>query len=166
MKILMVALALGVILMGGWLACDNQIYAETREVTIATDKTEYEQGESVKITLKNNFVQSIFSHIASGTPGVCIEYIERKTPAGDWEKLFTRCMPPHCIDDTDAPGEIKPGDSGTFEWKPLIYINGTQETINADSGTYRLVSLYQIRKGLSSEDWEWKAVRSNEFVIR
>jgi hypothetical protein len=156
MKILMAIFAAGFIL----------THAEAQEITITTDKAEYEQGESVKLTLENKLEVSIFSHIASGTPGACIEHIERKTPAGDWERLFTRCQDPYCIYDIDAPGEMKPGESKTFEWKPLIYINGTQERIEAGPGTYRFVSLYQIREAPYPENWGWKTVRSNEFVIK
>jgi len=159
-KILIGILVIGIVLIGGWRV------SGARGVTITTDKTEYKQGESVKITLKNDLKKSIFSHIGSGTPVFCIEYVERKTPAGNWEELFAQCQYPHCIYDIDAPGEIKPGQSKTLEWKPLIYIDGTLKRIQAGSGIYRLISLYQIRGGPSSENWEWKTTKSNEFTIK
>ena len=158
-KILIGILVTGVVLIGGWWV------SGARGVTITTDKTEYKQGESVKITLKNNLKKSIFSHIGSGTPDFCIEYIERKAPAGNWESLFAQPQPPHYIFDIDTPAEIKPGQAEIFEWRPLIYIDGTLKRIQAGSGIYRLISLYQI-KGRSAENREWKTTKSNKFTIK
>jgi len=44
-----------IVLIGGWWIWSSKIYPETKnEVTITTNKTEYELGEIVKITIKNN----------------------------------------------------------------------------------------------------------------
>lgn len=133
-----------------------------KKVTITTDKTEYEQGELIKITIRNDLSESIFSH----TDVFCIEYIERKTSEGNWEKLFAQCQYPHCLYKIGGPKEIKPGQSVTFEWEPLIYVNGTPDTVQMSPGIYRLKILYQIRKGPISERWEWKTIYSDEFTIK
>ena len=65
-----------------------------------------------------------------------------------------------------APKEIKPGQSEVFKWKPLIYINGTSKITQLKTGTYRIVILYQIRKGSIPKDWKWNTVCSNEFMIK
>lgn len=132
-----------------------------KEVTITTDKTEYEQGGTIEITLKNNLKESIFSHIGSGTPVFCIEYIERKTPAGVWEKLFAQCQYPHCMYEIDASAEIRSGQSVALEWEPLIFVNGTSETIQAGPGQYRLSILYE-----DYQKTEWRSIYSNEFTIK
>ncbi len=64
-KILIGILALGIILIGGfWIWNNYQPIEESEEqqVTIITDKTEYEQGEEIKITIKNNLEKGIYFH--------------------------------------------------------------------------------------------------------
>jgi len=129
-------------------------------VHAATNKAEYKQGERIGVTLTNNSDKVILSHINSGTPVFCIEYVERKTTAGNWERSFAQCKPPDCRYDLDAPGEIRAGESATFEWEPLIYPSGTLEALPAATGLYRLSILY--------EDYEktaWKSTYTGEFRI-
>ena len=134
-------------------------------VAVNTDKQEYKQGEAIKITVNNDLSESIFSHAGSYTPVFSIKYVEMKTQQG-WKQLFAQCQYPHCIYEIDALVEIKAGQSVTFEWMPLIYINGTQKHIRAEPGEYRLVVYYQIRKSSVSEDWKLLTAYSNEFVIK
>lgn len=133
----------------------------SKDVIITTDKTEYKQGEIVKITITNNLKESIYSQIGGNTPVFGIEYIERKRLNGTWEKLFAQCRYPHCIYKIAPAQEIKPGQSETFEWKPLIFINGTSETKQAGPGRYRLLISY-----LDYQKTEWRSVYSNEFIIK
>lgn len=144
----------------------EEFYTSNKGVIVTTDKTEYEQGEIIKITIKNNLNESIYSHIGSSTPVFSIDHIEKKKPDGTWEKLFVQCRYPHCIEKVAAPKEIKPGQSEVFKWKPLIYINGTSKITQLKTGTYRIVILYQIRKGSIPKDWKWNTVCSNEFMIK
>ena len=48
---------------------------ETQEVTITTDKTEYKQGEKIKVIIENNLNQSIWYYSADGYPSLynCID---------------------------------------------------------------------------------------------
>jgi hypothetical protein len=134
-------------------------------LVIITDKREYSSGEIINVIIRNNLNESVFMHhIAVGD----IEYLERKNTKGDWEQLFVMCQYPHCVYDYDAGPleEIKPAGSRTFEWKPLIYINGTPKTTQPSPGIYRLKIIYQIRRGASSESWEWKTAHSSEFTIK
>lgn len=129
-------------------------------VSIATDKIEYKQRETITITVRNDLEESIFSHIGSGTPVFAIKHIQRKTAEGSWENLYAQCQPPHCFFDIDTPVEINPGESASFKWKPLIYVNGTRETATLNSGEYRLVVLFE-----DSEKTEWTLIYTNEFRI-
>ncbi len=131
----------------------------TEEVTITTDKTEYEQGRDMKITLTNNHKESIFSHAASFTPDAFIVSIERKKIDETWEELPVRCAWPECDIDFDRPAETKSGKSETFYWKPTIHFNGKDES--AGQGVYRLNATYQIESG-----GEWETIHSNEFTIK
>ncbi|MDP8213380.1 MAG: hypothetical protein P9X22_08875 [Candidatus Zapsychrus exili] len=135
------------------------------QVSIEVDKESYDQGEVVKITLRNDLSENVFSQIGSHTPVFSIDSIEKKDSIGDWEKLFAQCQYPHCIYDMDGPVEIESMQSVSFDWNPLIYLDGTDKYIQAKSGMYRLLILYQTRKGTSSEDWKWLKVYSNEFII-
>lgn len=59
-KILIRILVIGIILIGGWWIWNPQIYAGAQEVTITTNKVEYEQGEVIKVTVKNELDKSIW----------------------------------------------------------------------------------------------------------
>jgi hypothetical protein len=134
--------------------------ANDKGITVVTDKSEYKQGETINITLINNLEESIFSHIRSGTPVFCIQHIEIRTPTGQQEKLYAQCQYPYCTNDIDAPGEIKSGESETFIWKPLVYVDGTLETVLPRPGLYRLLISYEDNKKT-----KWESVYSNQFTI-
>lgn len=128
------------------------------EVVVSTDKTEYEQEDSVEITVTNNFKQSIFSVAASSTPEFSIKNIEKQKSDGTWEELpIYNCSWPECYTEVEGV-EIKSGELEKFSWKPMTYIN--EKNINIEQGLYRLNLEYQIK------DKEWKTVYSNEFTIK
>lgn len=129
------------------------------KVTITTEKTGYGQNESIRITITNNLKKSIYSHIGTNTPKFSIKNVEIKTDEG-WGRLFAYCQYPNCRYDIDPPKEIKPGHSESFEWKPIIYIDGKEEGTGAEGGEYRLSVFYRIEE---SEEWEF--IYSNEFKI-
>ena len=76
---------------------------QTLKLTIKSDKELYKAGEVIKMTLRNDLSENIFSHIGSLTPDFSIDSIEKKDSRGNWEKLFARCQYPHCIWDIDGP---------------------------------------------------------------
>ena len=137
-----------------------------QEVTVATERTEYKEGQNIKVIMTNNLKTSIFSHAGSATPFFSIRNIEKKNANRAWKKLFAQCQYPDCVYDIDSPDEIKPGNSQSFVWEPLIYINGRSKSIPADAGTYCLDILYQVKGDPSPDKWEWKTARTNEFAIR
>ncbi len=133
-------------------------------LTVTTEKKEYNPGETINVTLKNDLSESIYSHIGSKTPVYSIEYIERKTQQG-WKTLFVQCQPPRCIQDIDAPAETLPGQSRTFEWGGL-YVNETGDYARLGKDKYHLVINYQVRRENTSEDSRWLRIYSSDFMIR
>jgi len=114
------------------------------EATITTDKTEYEQGEVIKITVKNNLNKNI-----------CFEwcntyYIEKKNT--EWETDLQSMR--FC--EINYVGEcLKPEDSKIFEFETV------SEIYTKEKGVYRaVVSLY-------TEDFKQEStIYSNEFTIK
>jgi len=122
-------------------------------VMVASEKTE---SKFIAVTIKNNSTESVFAHI--GVEGV--KNIERKTDQGGWEELFAMCQVPNCVYDIGPPQEIKTGESKSFEWQPLIFINGANKSVQAEPGQYRLVFLYE-----DAQKTDWQTTYSNEFTI-
>ena len=56
----LISLFIGIILAGGWWVSHGQIFADTKELIISTDKIEYYQGETAKVVVKNNLNEPIF----------------------------------------------------------------------------------------------------------
>jgi hypothetical protein len=134
---------------------------EVEPVTAAVDKSTYAAGEEIAVTLRNDSAESIFSHAASRTVVEAIKTIQKKTGPNAWQNFFAQCQPPHCYSDVDAPAEIKPGQSAAFTWRPLIYVDGTEETAPLEPGVYRLEILFEDAKMT-----EWKSAFTNEFTVK
>jgi len=128
----------------------------SENIHVTTEKQEYRPGEIVKVTIRNQSGGIISCHV--GVEG--IKHIEKKTAEGNWEKLFAMCQPPHCFFDIGPPQEIRAGEFKVFDWKPLIYVNGTAKVVQASPGEYRLLLLYHDRQRK-----EWRPVYSNVFSI-
>jgi len=127
------------------------IREKKKEVTITTDKTEYEQGDIVKITVKNNIDKN-----------VCFEscnayYLEKKN--GKWEidqKSMKLCGIENFIGECLESGETK-----TFELKTAL-----DSYYKKDPGTYRaVVHLCIDCQGLKDFRTD-KTIYSNEFTIK
>ena len=153
-------ISLHVVLISMILMSPSPAAADDTVVTAATDKLEYRQKEAINITLTNNSAESIFSHISSSAPVFCIMHIEFTAPGEQPEKLLSHCQYPHCTNDIDAPGEIKPGESKAFVWKPLVFIGGSSKTALPQPGTYRLAIAFE-----RSDKLKWESVYTNKFTI-
>ena len=152
-----------IILLGNVLfiyACNDSVENENPQkyILVQTDKTEYYEGEIIVITLYNNSKESIFSHIGSGTPVFCIKNVEKKQKKGIWKKYFAQSQSNEVHRDIDGPNEIKPGQSVSLEWKPLIFSGNSLESIIPSIGRYRLSILYEDYKKT-----KWMSIYSNEF---
>jgi hypothetical protein len=133
-------------------------------VTVTTNKSGYEQNETITITMFNGLNVSIFSLAASWSAVFSIERIENQI-LDEWQSFFAMGQWPECDYDYDFPAEIKSSESVSFDWTPRIWISGCDNFSQAEPGVYRLVISYRIREGNLSENWAWQTVYSNEFTI-
>ncbi len=142
-----------------YFSCGGQD-TESKNVRVLTDKTEYLQSEPIIIALENCLVDSIYSHIGSLTPVFAIQFIEIKADEDNWLKLYAQCQYPDCIYDIDSPTALPPGETDSFKWDPLIYVDGGPFPSQPGSGLYRISVLY-----LDKTDNDWKSAFSNTFLI-
>jgi len=157
-KYLLIVIILAAIVGGGiyfwWILNQYELIRPHKitieQVTITTDKTEYEQGETVKITVKNETDDSI-----------CFEscnpyYLEKKN--GEWKSdpETTKL----CIITTI--GEcIKPGENKVFEFKTAW------ESYKKELGTYRVITRLCVNcKDLEDFIKNSETIYSNEFTIK
>ncbi len=147
------------------------------EVVVSTDKEEYEQGETVKITVRNGLNKSIWGFARCGlNPSWNLQ----KFDGSEWKELnfslprqekekeicdFVLCERPELT-------ELKPGLEINYDWHitticewPLSPIGmPTTEPKNIEEGIYRVVISYGFGEDFSSS--EGKTIYSNEFTIK
>lgn len=160
----------------------NFINPIKEEVVISTDKTEYEQGEIIKIVVNNGLNKPVLYSRAEGQFW-SIEYFEDgrwvnpySKKSGDFQ-LTEKNIGDACyiaLYERSFPEELTSQSNLTAEWNQKICPFGTEgfdkpkivEYI--ESGKYRLVFYYGFK--ISSNDpfiiSESKAVYSNEFTIK
>lgn len=139
------------------------VFSFAKDVFVEIDKVSYQQGEYIKITLKNHSRESVFSIAASATPFFSIVYIERKNEIGDWDKLPVHCEWPECDSDFDWPAEIKPRQVVSFKWKPQFYQGKKYKMLG--EGVYRIAIGWQLRRDADSKKWAWYEAKTYEFSI-
>lgn len=130
-------------------------------VIVKTNKKEYSVSEIIEVSFFNNTIDSVFSHIGSYTPVYAINYVERKDRKSNWKQFFAQCQYPTCLVDIDIPVIVKPKQTISFKWEPIIFINGSAKYRKLKKGLYRIQLLYQI-----PEKTKWKTTYSNEFIIK
>ena len=137
-----------------------------REVTITTDKTEYDQGETIKVTLENNLNESIYSY-GLFQFGCGALYLQREDLSGNWKDVDTFIcpvpMPPPVI-------EYKAGEKKSYCFNQKI---DYEEKVLAEPGRYRFKFIYYIECEPQDSDRSLficpsenkKTIYSNEFII-
>lgn len=150
------------------LTCINNKCVEqqpTQAVTITTDKTKYKQGETVKITIKNNSTKAI---MPSGLFGYGIERFEK----GNWVSISTtKCFCPvpggGFVDCELVPvSDLQPGEISEIKWHQIEGICN-KGTFQAPAGKYRAVVAYKtIIYNDEISFWDEEISFSNEFVIK
>ena len=137
--------------------CMKQIPFETQEVTITTDKTEYEQGEMVKITVKNNLDKSIWYYEWSEFNCADSFFLEKKEN-GEY-KYFSI---PGLRKTPTKPVELKPNLEKVYRLN-LSKLKEQCEGFSPEfsAGIYRL----GFRYGFSIEEHWSEKDYSNEFLI-
>ncbi|MCK4729692.1 MAG: hypothetical protein KAT28_00085 [Candidatus Aenigmarchaeota archaeon] len=156
--------------------CDDvKLFPPFGEVTITTDKTEYEQGETVEITIMNSLdfpiiPQAILpdktKYIKFLGENYGIGFIER-FEEGTWigvEPIW-RCGN-SCFVECNYKHLFEPGEKRVFEWNQTILIcdkvNRTEKVKVVGAGKYRIGSAVWL-----GQDAEiYKTIYSNEFTIK
>lgn len=141
----------------------------TQAVTIATDKTEYKKGETVKITIKNNGTEAIMPSGFSNSFGFTIESFRK----GNWISISIS----HCFCPVPGGGfvdcelvpipDLQPGEIFETGWGQQEAIC-SKEILPAPPGKYRAVVTYKaiIYNDEISYSENEKISFSNEFTIK
>ena len=138
--------------------------SEKKEVSIATDKTEYEQGEGIKITLKNNLDKSIYfgRETACSEELIPLGFLIEEFKNGKWTRVQTNSL---ICNGLGQEVELMPEKSFEFNWSQEYFIV-TDHQVNKDKvfpGKYRVC----FRFNFSKEETDYKEVIcSNEFAIK
>jgi len=106
--------------------CMKEIPFETQEVTIATDKTEYKQGEIVKIYIKNNLNNPIEYYL--GDIMCSLQVFSN----GNWKYLK------YC--ERKEKSKLKANDQFNYTWKAFV-----------NPGKYRIALYYKEAKILNTK---------------
>jgi len=127
-------------------------------VTIATDKTEYQQGEIIKIIVRNNLDKSIWYMKEMCPPSCCLLY---KWENNEWKFVG---IPFACFVFTGPGGigeldKLKPGEEIRKEWN-------TKEDEFAEPGTYRFSFYYFLYRLIKYSKENIIYSYSNEFIIK
>jgi hypothetical protein len=130
-------------------------------VTVATGKEGYAIGEPVAITLTNGSDHPIWSLAKSATPGSAVRNLEVRNPRGIWDAFFLKNRKGSDAE-FETAGEIKPGETVTFSWKPAVLEKGRERAPGA--GRYRLSVIYHVKK--SAQTFIFGTAKSNEFSLK
>jgi hypothetical protein len=147
------------ILLCGWWVWSPQIYAKAQEVTVTTDKAEYEQGETVEITVRNSLNKSIW-YVKETCPSSCCNLFRWEN--NEWRNLgdpmpcIYVALPPKGGPHFSQPAELKPEGSISKQWD--MTIGGKL----AESVKYRFSFYY----GLTKDSYTEKTIYSNGFAIK
>ena len=156
--------------------CKKEI--SQKRVTITTDKTEYEQGATVEITVKNNLNQLIYLEN-------CNPYSYELKEDNKWKTLLLRQCETSHLSEIIKPEEIKiisgiippPSVSGVYRWRFSYFIdcdkNCVEGTIKYKESSNALVCnepvrVYPPKVHVLEPDFcsGKKTIYSNEFTIR
>jgi len=125
-------------------------------VTLTTDKTEYEQGETVEITVRNNLVESIwYREWDTKCSGTSFSIGKKRDNRYSFYPLgLAECA----MDEV----ELKPKATRIYalnlnEWKKTKFPH-----TDIDTGVYKWRFIYILKNG----DKESKTIYSNEFTIK
>lgn len=142
----------------------------TGEITITTDKTEYEQGEMVRITVKNNSSKPIWYTIGSNSPSassnesntaIRIEQFNSNT----WTPIVADCPCLACKGWSSLQWiKINPNGKLVRDWGQQLAKSDTIcNIVSAESGKYKASVVYYEER----ESYELShKIYSNEFAIK
>ncbi len=155
MKILIGILVIAIVLIGGWRVWSPQIYAGAQEVTITTNKTEYEQGEAINYTVKNMSDHPIWF------PPYLV--IEKNLNNGQVRGFSTLpCLGPGRVREAPQPIKIESAEEYNSSWNQIFCDDRVSKNVTAPLGIYRVRFLYSDERSIEYP----KSVYSNEFTIK
>jgi len=147
----------------------NEFLVKEPQVTIKTDKTEYKQGEEVKIIAINNLGKSIW--YAKRLDGCKCSFWElEKFAKGKWKKVdyhpFVLCL----ISDFGFT-ELESKEKLEEIWDGYVWISEESKEYKrktADSGKYRVIFYYSLENISRFDPYFKKRIKiySNEFIIK
>ena len=132
-KILIGILVVGIVVIGACWIWNNLSQKTTQQViqknriqgvTITTDKTEYEQGETIKLTVRNNFNKRIW-YWAENKCKTPADTVMRAIESGRG-KIWLLYFPPQCPQELVKPiyKYLEPGESVILEFKWKNFLTG------------------------------------------
>lgn len=137
-------------------------YEQKKDISITTDKTEYEQGEIVKITIENNSGREQ----QMGFPIYSVEKFENDK----WVEIKRVYCPCGAICKIMGPPPIKSRSKLKFEWDQqeswcddsvaMIYSKKISKQVSA--GRYRIKGVKRDIDGTNDD----QLIYSNEFIIK
>lgn len=151
-------------------------YIDSSTVVISTDKTEYKKGENIKIGIKNNFNDDIYTYYNKGYSF----YLETFN-GNDWESIKgdnfqliqeeNKKVEDSCsliLFEQDYPLKLKSKDSIYNNWYQLVCNLQVNMIENIPSGQYRLSIIYGTKLSDNSnfEIKDEKTVYSDIFTIK
>lgn len=169
-------------------SCTQNGTPTTPSITMATDKTQYVWGDTVKLEVTNNLDVPIW-YIDYPQLDLVVWGIERAKDNG-WERLdldlpliqggVEVCLMIMYEQPIGAVAELKPHSDLPYEWNqrvcPYNTVTEPYEPEMIERGRYRFTLIYSLEtvksEGIETEPWkrpielgETKIVYSNEFVL-
>ena len=167
-KILIGVLIVGVILIGGWWVWNRYFRPvgisgtpllpkiPIAPVRLTTDKTEYEQGETVKVRVKNNLDKPIYYRDWCGSWNMCGGSSFKLGKKENGEYHFHHIGLAECL---QPVVELRAGGEIIYSLDPRNLMKG-----QLDEGGYKWEFIYGLEKENESLT-NTKTIYSNEFTI-
>lgn len=148
---------------------NNNCVTPKREITVATDKTEYKQGETIKITFFNGLDYSIHGNIWT-----ILKYQDGKTINLPFQEIsLCNCKKYHdgnCSIETKQCDEIQSMETYTLAWSQKIPLKTAKENpslIDISFGEYQISSgEYQMGLYYRTSETSGGTTYSNKFIIK
>jgi ribosomal protein L21E len=134
----------------------EELEKQTKEVAIVTDKTEYEQGETVKIIIKNNTVNEKQIHY----PYYTVERFDK----GNWIEIKKIVCPCEVRCKIAVYFTIQPHSTKEYKWDQMEKWCSDSETISKQVPTGK----YRVKSVVSDVDkYKFReTIYSNKFTIK
>lgn len=164
LKIGLIALmAIGIMLAGGWWVWSNRPLPKVGqplklEATISTDKTEYRQGETVKITVKNNTEKEK----KTCSPFYTVESFDGEK----WIEIKKTLCPCEVVCRLATYIILQPTRLTEYEWEQREEWCSNPSRISTTISNQVPAGRYRIKSYIGAMKGECKEIYSSEFTIK